>query len=98
ENNNVTTRAVVLQQSTGVGNPPSDDRPSLQLVGVRPGWGAEAVAFSTGSFAGRVTLSVYDVGGAERRTLLDQEEGAEASEYVQWRGLDQSGRLLPSGV
>src|SRR5262245_37681974 len=96
ETNNVTTRVVVLEATTGVETPAPVA--GFRLVNARPTWGAEAVNFSMGSASGRAKLAVYDVTGAERRTLLDQEEPAGATEYVQWRGLDQSGRLLPSGV
>jgi hypothetical protein len=98
ETNNVTTRVVVLQATVGVDEDTASARPTLTLVGRRPDWGSEAVEFTTGNESGRVTLSVYDVAGRERRVLLDQDEAAQMSEYVPWRGLDQSGRLLPSGV
>jgi hypothetical protein len=98
ETNNVTTRVVVLQQNVGVDEDPQAAMPTLHLVGTRPDWGAEAVEFTTGGVSGRVTLAVYDVTGRQRRVLLDQDEPAQAEEYIPWRGLDQSGRLLPSGV
>ncbi|MBI1795775.1 MAG: hypothetical protein HY076_03640 [Candidatus Eisenbacteria bacterium] len=98
ENNNVTTRVVVLGDPVSVEQDTAASKPSLHTVAMRPDWGAEAVTFTVGADAGRATLSVYDVTGRERRTLFDSEEAVGASEYVPWRGLDQSGRHLPSGV
>jgi len=98
ENNNVTTRLVVLQNPVGYEVDPIAQMPTMRIINARPEWGAEAIHFTTGKESGRVTLSVFDVRGAERRTLLDQEEEAGASEYVQWRGTDQSGNVLPSGI
>lgn len=45
----------------------------------------------------RVRLEIYDISGRRIRALVDAE--AQAGEHlVQWNGVDENGRLVPSGV
>jgi len=55
------------------------------------------VAFTVPSGAGRVTLTIYDVGGRVVRTLVDGELPAGPAKVV-WDGTGDSGQSLASGV
>lgn len=83
----------------GVGDSPSLlPGPALELVDQRSAVGAEAVRFRMGAEEGAVSLTVHDVTGALRRTLLKRDLAAGTTEQIQWGGLDDAGRRLPSGV
>lgn len=84
ETNNVTERVVVLQQAVGVEPPAIVSGASLELIGTSRGRGAESVRYSTGPFAGRASIAVYDLRGALRRTLLDREAQTGEAGQVPW--------------
>ena len=46
---------------------------------------------------GPVRLSIYDLNGRRRRTLIDREESAGTKEVV-WDARDDAGHVLPTGV
>jgi parallel beta-helix repeat protein len=58
---------------------------------------ATAIQFRVPSPGSRVRLSIYDLSGRLVRTLVDDERGA-GEHTVVWRGLDDSGRQVGSGV
>ncbi len=55
------------------------------------------IAYEVPAGGGRVTLQVFDVGGRLVATLVDGAE-PEGERSVTWRGVDEEGRELPSGV
>jgi hypothetical protein len=56
-----------------------------------------SIRYTVPAPGGRVRLTVYDLRGREVRTLVDEHKGA--GEYLAvWRGRDNAGRELGSGV
>ncbi len=56
-----------------------------------------AIRYTVASPGGSVRLTVYDLRGRKVRTLVDEEKG-EGEYLVVWRGRDDAGRELGSGV
>jgi hypothetical protein len=47
---------------------------------------------------GPVTLRVFDVRGRLVRTLVEAQRQTAGAHYARWRGIDDSGNPLPSGI
>ena len=65
----------------------------------RPPWSdpVTTIAYEVPAGGAHVTLQVFDVGGRLVTTLVDGAE-PEGERSVTWRGVDDRGRELPSGV
>ena len=77
---------------------PSPRYDAVRMAIVRPGGPASEVVLRLGlPERMRVRLAVYDIAGRRRATLLDQELPAGATD-VMWRGRDEAGGRVASGV
>ena len=83
-----------------VGNEPDDDETPAVLAAFaahpNPFNPETEIVFSMVA-PGRVSLSVYDLSGRRVRTLVDEARSA-GNHHVTWRGQDDSGRSVSSGV
>ena len=84
----------VCAASIGGGQPPQATR--LAVAGPAPFRASTTLAFTLAS-AGEARLEVFDLQGARVRTLASGWHNAGTSEVV-WRGEDNAGRRVPSGV
>ena len=90
------THTSTLTSCTGADGPASV-RPYLSPNFPNPFNPATAIQFRVPSPGGRVALAVYDLSGRLVRTLVDGEKNG-GEHTVVWRGLDDSGRQVGSGV
>jgi hypothetical protein len=74
----------------------ADDGFDLRPIRPNPTWGGATLDFELPG-AALVTLELYDLGGARRRTLI-QGALAAGSHSVVWDGRDKDGRRAPPGV
>lgn len=56
-----------------------------------------SIRYDVPAEGGRILLEVFDVNGRLVRTLVD-EYNTEGTHHVSWRGDDESGRRVPSGI
>ena len=88
---------IYTECGTGVDDGPAVVTPYLSPNFPNPFNPSTAIQYRVPSPGGRVTLTVYGLSGRLVRTLVDADKGG--GEYVAvWRGLDEQGRQMGSGV